>query len=114
MTLRDGHRPAASLGFLLDHRPPGLHPVLASRADPPLALARLRARGQLAELRDVQDGGHVVGCGLHRHEPDIRAGADWQAARGWSALAGAGGGDDGVEGACCRVVHVPADPDVGG
>ena len=41
----------ASLGFLLEHRPPGLHVVLASRADPPLALARLRARGQLAELR---------------------------------------------------------------
>ena len=41
----------ASLGFLLEHRPPGLHVVLASRTDPPLALARLRARGQLAELR---------------------------------------------------------------
>ena len=44
----------ASLGFLLDHLPPGLHPVLASRADPPLALARLRARGQLTELRDAE------------------------------------------------------------
>ena len=33
----------ASLAFLLEHRPPGLHLVLASRADPPLALARLRA-----------------------------------------------------------------------
>ena len=41
----------ASLEFLLEHLPPGLHPVLASRADPPLPLARLRARGQLAELR---------------------------------------------------------------
>ncbi len=41
----------ASLAFLLEHRPPGLHLVLASRADPPLPLARLRARGQLAELR---------------------------------------------------------------
>ena len=40
-----------SMGFLLEHLPPGLHLVLASRADPPLALARLRARGQLAELR---------------------------------------------------------------
>ena len=40
-----------SLGFLLEHRPPGLHLVLASRSDPPLALARLRARGQLTELR---------------------------------------------------------------
>jgi LuxR family maltose regulon positive regulatory protein len=41
----------ASLGFLLEHLPPGLHLVLASRADPPLPLARLRAGGQLAELR---------------------------------------------------------------
>ena len=44
----------ASLGFLLEHRPPGLHLVLASRADPPLALARLRARGQLTELRAAE------------------------------------------------------------
>ena len=43
-----------SLGFLLEHRPSGLHPVLSSRADPPLALARLRGRGQLAELRAAE------------------------------------------------------------
>ena len=36
---------------MLEHLPPGLHLVLASRADPPLPLARLRAGGQLAELR---------------------------------------------------------------
>ena len=41
----------ASLEFLLEHRPPGLHLVLASRSDPPLPLARLRGRGQLTELR---------------------------------------------------------------
>jgi ATP/maltotriose-dependent transcriptional regulator MalT len=40
-----------SLAFLLEHAPPGLHVVLASRADPKLPLARLRARGQLAEVR---------------------------------------------------------------
>ena len=44
----------ASLRFLLEQRPPGLHLVLASRSDPPLPLARLRARGQLAELRADQ------------------------------------------------------------
>src|SRR5437762_5786852 len=44
----------ASLGFLLDHLPPGLHPVLASRADPPFALARLRARGQLLPLDEMR------------------------------------------------------------
>jgi LuxR family transcriptional regulator, maltose regulon positive regulatory protein len=42
----------ASLGFLIDHLPPQLHLVLASRADPPLPLARLRARGLLSELRE--------------------------------------------------------------
>ena len=31
----------ALLGFLLEHRPPGLYLVLTSRSDPPLALARL-------------------------------------------------------------------------
>ena len=41
----------APLQFLIEHQPPGLHVVLASRADPQLRLARLRARGQLAELR---------------------------------------------------------------
>ncbi|HZA81749.1 MAG TPA: helix-turn-helix transcriptional regulator, partial [Actinomycetes bacterium] len=41
-----------SLGFLLEHLPASLRLVLASRADPPLPLARLRARGQLAELRE--------------------------------------------------------------
>ena len=44
----------ASLTFLLEHGPPALHVVLTSRADPPLALARLRARGQLAELRQAE------------------------------------------------------------
>jgi len=37
--------------FLLDHLPPQLHLVITSRADPPLRLARLRARGELAEIR---------------------------------------------------------------
>ena len=40
-----------SLAFLVEHRPAGLGVVLASRSDPPLPLARLRARGQLAEVR---------------------------------------------------------------
>src|SRR5207248_359019 len=37
--------------FLLDHLPPRMHLVIASRADPPLPLARLRARGELVEIR---------------------------------------------------------------
>ena len=34
-----------TLGFFLDHLPAGVHVALAARADPPLALARMRARG---------------------------------------------------------------------
>ena len=39
------------MAFLLGHLPPQLHVVITSRSDPPLPLARLRARGQLVELR---------------------------------------------------------------
>ncbi|MDF2092246.1 LuxR C-terminal-related transcriptional regulator [Knoellia sp. 3-2P3] len=39
------------LAFLLDHRPPQLHLVIGTRADPALPLARLRARGELVEVR---------------------------------------------------------------
>ena len=37
--------------FLLDHLSDQLHLVMATRSDPPLPLARLRARGQLTEVR---------------------------------------------------------------
>ncbi len=40
-----------SLTFLLDHLPPQMHLVIATREDPQLPLARFRARGQLTELR---------------------------------------------------------------
>jgi LuxR family maltose regulon positive regulatory protein len=48
ITTSDIHRDVA---FLLDHLPPQLRLVIATRADPPLPIARLRARGQLSELR---------------------------------------------------------------
>ncbi len=38
--------------FLLDNLPPTLHLVLLTREDPPFSRARLRARGQLTELRE--------------------------------------------------------------
>src|SRR5215472_13546031 len=41
----------AAVQFLLDHLPPGLRLVLATRSDPPLRLGRLRARSELTELR---------------------------------------------------------------
>ena len=40
-----------ALSFLLEHLPPKMHLVITTREDPQLPLARLRARGQLTELR---------------------------------------------------------------
>src|SRR6185295_1411755 len=40
-----------AVAFLLEHLPPQMHLVIATREDPLLPLARLRARGQLTELR---------------------------------------------------------------
>jgi len=42
---------ALALTFLIEHLPPQIHLVIATREDPLLPLARLRARGQLIELR---------------------------------------------------------------
>lgn len=42
------------LDYLVDHLPPNLRIVVASRHDPPMALARRRARGELGEIR-LQD-----------------------------------------------------------
>src|SRR5579864_786920 len=40
-----------SLTYLVEHLPPRLHLILATRADPPLPLSLLRARGHLLEVR---------------------------------------------------------------
>lgn len=62
------------LTFLLDHMPAQMRLVIATRADPPVPLARLRARGQLTELRQsdlrfaldeaAEFLNHVKGLGL--------------------------------------------------
>jgi LuxR family maltose regulon positive regulatory protein len=41
----------AAVAFLLEHCPPTFHLLIATRSDPALPLARLRARGQTVELR---------------------------------------------------------------
>ena len=41
----------SAIAFLLDHLPPQMHLIIASRSDPPLPLARLRGRGDSTELR---------------------------------------------------------------
>jgi LuxR family maltose regulon positive regulatory protein len=80
-----------SVTLLLDRPPPGLRLVLASRGEPPLPLARLRARGQLAELdeRDLRftlDETAVVlreGTGLDL--PSASVAAVYDRTEGWAA-----------------------------
>ncbi len=42
------------VSFLLERLPEGVHLIIASRVDPPLALAKLRARDQMAEIGAVE------------------------------------------------------------
>ncbi len=41
------------IAFMVDHQPPQMSLVLITRADPPLPLARLRAKNRLVELRQA-------------------------------------------------------------
>ena len=81
----------APLEFLVEHLPPGLHLVLASRADPPLPLPRLRAAGQLAELRagDLQFSAEEAAALLREATgadlPGSAAAALAARAEGWAA-----------------------------
>jgi LuxR family maltose regulon positive regulatory protein len=47
----DGQAVHPAMAFLLEHHPPQMHLVILTRQDPLLPLARLRARGQIVELR---------------------------------------------------------------
>ncbi len=83
-----------SLRFLLEHRPARICVILASRSDPPLALARLRVRGQLAELRaaelrfTVGEAAallHQVAAGPGAALPDAAVAALAERTEGWAA-----------------------------
>ncbi|HEY7432992.1 MAG TPA: LuxR C-terminal-related transcriptional regulator [Streptosporangiaceae bacterium] len=80
-----------SLEFLLEHLPPGLRLVLASRSDPPLPLARLRASGQLAELRAVdlrfstQESAALLGEAIGGDLPAAAVAALASRTEGWAA-----------------------------
>ena len=52
--LVDGPDIETGMVFLLEHLPPHVHLVISSRADPALPLARLRARGELVEVRAAE------------------------------------------------------------
>jgi LuxR family maltose regulon positive regulatory protein len=51
VTEGDSHE---SVAFFLEHLPENLHLVISSRSDPPLPLGRLRARGEMNEIRTEQ------------------------------------------------------------
>ncbi len=59
--------------MLIEHAPPRLHLVISARSDPPLALARWRARGMLAELRapDLRLSPAEVALMLQRNAPAL-------------------------------------------
>jgi LuxR family maltose regulon positive regulatory protein len=89
--LIDAQQVHTPLMFLLQHLPLGVRVVLASRSDPPLPLARLRASRQLTELRagDLRFTAaeaaallhEVLGPGL----PGSAAAALTARAEGWAA-----------------------------
>jgi ATP/maltotriose-dependent transcriptional regulator MalT len=65
--LADGVDVAAGMTFLVDHLPPQLRLVISTRADPALPLSRLRARGELVEIRatDLRFSGEEVASYLN-------------------------------------------------
>jgi LuxR family transcriptional regulator, maltose regulon positive regulatory protein len=80
-----------SVAFLLENLPPGLQVVVSSRADPPLPLARLRARGQLAELRAAdlrftpEEAAALLGATAGPGLPTVAAAVLTARTEGWAA-----------------------------
>ena len=80
-----------ALGFLLDHLSPAMHLVIATREDPPLPLPRLRARGQLAEVRvgDLrfthEEAATFLATGMGLRLADEQVAALVERTEGWAA-----------------------------
>jgi LuxR family maltose regulon positive regulatory protein len=80
-----------SLAVLLERLPPQLRLVLASRADPPLPLARLRARGQLVELREAdlrftpKEAAALLRTAVEADLPEAAVAALADRTEGWAA-----------------------------
>jgi LuxR family transcriptional regulator, maltose regulon positive regulatory protein len=77
--------------FLVTYLPASLRLVLACRADPPLPLARWRARGQLTELRaadlrfSVAEATALLASVAGELPDDGAATAAWERTEGWAA-----------------------------
>jgi LuxR family transcriptional regulator, maltose regulon positive regulatory protein len=73
-----GLQAASALGLLLEYQPPLLQVVVATRADPPLRLHRMRANGELLEVRDSdlylsveETRAFLTGLGVTLDEPEL-------------------------------------------
>jgi LuxR family transcriptional regulator, maltose regulon positive regulatory protein len=81
----------AGFEFLVGHMPPTLSLVVAARCDPELPLARLRARGELAEVRADQlrfsqeEAERLLNQTLGLALPSDEIHALWQRTEGWAA-----------------------------
>ena len=85
------HRIHEGLEFLLAYLPPSLRLVTAGRADPPLPVARQRARGDLTEIRaddlrftSEESVALVSAVGGVELEPSVQAEL-WHRTEGWAA-----------------------------
>jgi LuxR family maltose regulon positive regulatory protein len=81
----------AAVAFLLDHLPPNLHLVMASREDLPLPLPRLRARRQLTEVRaadlgfNVEEAAALLGPGMGLRLAEAQVATLVDRTEGWAA-----------------------------
>lgn len=81
-----------ALDFILAHLPPGIQIVIITRIDPPLSISRLRARGELIELRErdlrftLEETTRylIQSCGLNLFEQEI--GVLQYRTEGWIAV----------------------------
>ena len=78
--LIDSRQVHDSLNFLIENLPPQLHLVLTTREDPPIPMSRLRASGQLNEIRAMdlrftveETAVFLQTMGLNLSSPDITA-----------------------------------------
>jgi LuxR family transcriptional regulator, maltose regulon positive regulatory protein len=88
---------AGQLRFLLRHAPSQLRLVVATRADPPLALHRLRVAGQLTEVREADLAFTLEEAGALLADHGVALSADeletlWRRTEGWAAGGGRGAG----------------------
>ena len=78
--LVDGPEIGEAVRFLIDHLPSQAHIMIGTRADPAFPLSRLRARGQLAEVRardlrfsQSEATSYLAGSGVELTSQDIAA-----------------------------------------